>query len=45
MPQDWVCAYHLPARTIYLRAGMTDRLAVPILMHELTHATRGDDGH
>ncbi|QHO91962.1 ImmA/IrrE family metallo-endopeptidase [Actinomyces sp. 432] len=41
----WRGCYHQPTRTIYLRAGMSDRLAVATLMHELEHAARGDDGH
>ncbi|WP_136314353.1 ImmA/IrrE family metallo-endopeptidase [Actinomyces procaprae] len=41
----WRGCYHQPTRTVYLRAGMSDRLAVPTLMHELEHARRGDDGH
>ena len=45
MPEGWRGAYHLPSRTIYLRVGMSERSAVPTLMHELTHAARGDDGH
>lgn len=45
MPTGLRGAYHLATRTILLREGMPDRLAVPTLMHELTHATRGDDGH
>ncbi|WP_210579210.1 hypothetical protein [Actinomyces succiniciruminis] len=45
MPEGWRGAYHLPSRTVYLRKGMSERSAVPTLMHELTHAARGDDGH
>ncbi|CED90295.1 Hypothetical protein AAM4_0400 [Actinomyces succiniciruminis] len=45
MPAGLRGAYHLDTRTIVLRAGMPDRLAVPTLMHELAHAFRGDDGH
>ena len=45
MPQGWAGAYHLPSRTIYLREGMSERSAVPTLMHELQHAARGDNGH
>lgn len=38
-------AYFLPTRTVYLREDMTDVVAVPTLLHELEHASRGDDGH
>ena len=37
-------AYCHATRTIVLRRGMPDRLAVPTLMHEMCHAERGDDG-
>lgn len=37
-------AYCRATRTIVLRRGMPDRLAVPTLMHEMCHAERGDDG-
>ncbi len=37
-------AYRHATRTIILRAGMSDTLTVPTLMHELEHARRGDDG-
>ncbi len=45
MPEGWRGAYHLPSRTIYLRKGMDECATVPTLMHELAHASRGDDGH
>lgn len=45
LPPGWDGAYHRPSRTIYLAAGMRDCDAVPVLMHELEHAARGDDGH
>lgn len=45
MPTGLRGAYHLGTRTIILRAGMPDRLAIPTLMHELAHAAREDDGH
>ena len=37
-------AWHHTTRTIILRPGMSDTLAVPTLMHELEHARRGDEG-
>lgn len=45
MPSGLRGAYHLSTHTILLRTGLPDRLAVPTLMHELAHASRGDDGH
>lgn len=37
-------AWHHATRTVILRPGMSDTLAVPTLMHELEHARRGDEG-
>lgn len=31
-------------RTIQLAAGLSDDAAVPVLLHEIEHARRGDDG-
>ena len=44
LPQTVRGAYHHATRTIVLRAGMPEWMAVPTLMHEMEHARRGDEG-
>ena len=45
LPSGYRGLYLPDARTVYLRAGMPDWVAVPTLMHELCHVERGDTGH
>lgn len=45
LPSGYRGLYLPDARTVYLRAGMPDWVAVPTLMHELCHVERGDVGH
>lgn len=45
LPDSWTGAYHLPARTILLRAsGMSAALERSTLAHEIVHAEFGDHG-
>lgn len=44
LPRTVRGAYHHATRTIVLRAGMPEWMAVPTLMHEMEHARRGDEG-
>lgn len=36
--------YHHQSRTIRLAEGLSDDALLPVLLHELEHARRGDDG-
>lgn len=44
LPRTVRGAYHHATRTIVLRTGMPEWMAVPTLMHEMEHARRGDEG-
>lgn len=45
MPTGWEGAWHRRQRTIYLDTRLADWQAVPVLMHEMTHAHLDHDGH
>lgn len=44
LPRGRRGAYAHAARTILLSAALSETMAVPVLMHEIEHARRGDDG-
>lgn len=45
LPDGRLGAYHHATRTIWLSHQLSDTHAVAVLMHEMEHARRGDDGH
>lgn len=44
LPYGWRGAWDARTRTIWLSESLSERFAIPALMHELAHAYRGDRG-
>lgn len=45
LPGDMEGCYDRARSTIWLQAGDPEWVSVPVLLHEMEHARRGDDGH
>lgn len=45
LPAGMEGCYDHARATIWLRAGDPEWVSVPVLLHEMEHARRGDDGH
>lgn len=45
LPPGWEGAWHRSSRTIHLAPRLADWQAIPVLLHEMTHAHLDHDGH